>query len=512
MNFTLDLHQWLALAPILIVSGTIMWVMVAIAFRRHHWWNATVVAVGLNAALVSATYLVLPLLVDQLPESLGTPLLNIIKLFPDAPIPQFITPLLVVDSYACFYMGLVLAAGLATATLTFAYMEGYKGNKEEVYILLALSALGGLVVVCSRHFAAFFIGLELLSLPLYGMIGYLVKERRSLEASLKYLVLSAVASAFILFGMALIFAVTGTLSFDLIGRAAHTVHGSELMVMIVGGALLLVGVAFKLSLAPFHLWTPDVYEGAPAPVAAYLATASKTAVIALLLRYFVETHAYQSVNLMNVLTGLAILSIVLGNILALLQDNIKRLLAYSSIAHFGYILVAFIASGALATEAVGMYLLTYVVTTLAAFGVVTLVSSPYGEHDADTLWDYRGLFWRRPNLAAILTVALLSLAGIPLTAGFIGKFYVLAAGVDKRLWLLLAAVVFGSALGLFYYLRAMAQLYLRAPWVRKFSAPLDWAQNTGGLMLLTLALLMLLLGVYPTPFIAVVRAAGLAGQ
>jgi NADH-quinone oxidoreductase subunit N len=195
-----------------------------------------------------------------------------------------------------------------------------------------------------------------------------------------------------------------------------------------------------------------------------------------------------------------------------LQDNIKRLLAYSSIAHFGYILVAFIASGALATEAVGMYLLTYVVTTLAAFGVVTLVSSPYGEHDADTLWDYRGLFWRRPNLAAILTVALLSLAGIPLTAGFIGKFYVLAAGVDKRLWLLLAAVVFGSALGLFYYLRAMAQLYLRAPWVRKFSAPLDWAQNTGGLMLLTLALLMLLLGVYPTPFIAVVRAAGLAGQ
>lgn len=512
MNFSLNWDQWQALAPILIVSATIMWVMVAIAFRRHHWWNATVVAVGLNAALVSATYLVLPQLADQLPDFLQGPILRMLATFGHPPLPQQVTPLLTIDSYACFYMGLVLAAGLATATLTFAYMEGYKDNQEEVYILLALSALGGLVVVCSRHFAAFFIGLELLSLPLYGMIGYLVKERRSLEASMKYLVMSAVASAFILFGMALVFAMTGTLAFDEIGKAAAGVRGSEHVVLLVAGGLLLVGIGFKLSLAPFHLWTPDVYEGAPAPVAAYLATASKTAVLALLLRYFVEAKAYQSASLMDVLTGVAILSIVLGNLLALLQDNIKRLLAYSSIAHFGYVLVAFIATGALATEAVGIYLLTYVVTTLAAFGVVTLVSSPYGDHDADTLWDYRGLFWRRPNLAAILTVALLSLAGIPLTAGFIGKFYVIAAGVDHRLWLLLAAVVFGSAVGLFYYLRAMAQLYLRAPWVRKYSAPLDWAQNTGGLMLLALALLMLLLGVYPTPFIAVVQAAGLAGQ
>jgi len=512
VNFTLDWNQWQALAPILIVSATIMWVMVAIAFRRHHWWNATVVAVGLNVALVSATYLVLPQLADQLPDFLHAPIVKMLDYFGHPPLPQYVTPLLVIDSYACFYMGLVLAAGLATATLTFAYMEGYKANQEEVYILLAMSALGGLVVVCSRHFAAFFIGLELLSLPLYGMIGYLVRERRSLEASMKYLVMSAVASAFILFGMALIFALTGTLSFEQIGKAAAAIHGPEHLVLLVAGGLLLVGIGFKLSLAPFHLWTPDVYEGAPAPVAAYLATASKTAVLALLLRYFVETKAYQYETLMNVLTAVAILSIVLGNLLALLQDNIKRLLAYSSIAHFGYVLVAFIATGALATEAVGMYLLTYVVTTLAAFGVVTLVSSPYGDHDADTLWDYRGLFWRRPNLAAILTVALLSLAGIPLTAGFIGKFYVVAAGVDQRLWLLLAAVVFGSAVGLFYYLRAMAQLYMRAPWVRKFSAPLDWAQNTGGLMLLALALLMLLLGVYPTPFIAVVQAAGLAGQ
>ncbi|MDR3416119.1 MAG: NADH-quinone oxidoreductase subunit NuoN [Nevskia sp.] len=509
MKFALDASQWLALSPILIVSATILWVMVAIAFRRHHWWNATVVAVGLNLALFAATYLVLPELAKQLPAFLQGPLL---KLAGPSQLPQMVTPLLMVDTYAAFYMGLVLAAGLATATLTYAYMEGHKGNQEEIYILLALSALGGLVIVCSRHFAAFFVGLELLSIPLYGMIGYLVKERRSLEASVKYLVLSAVASAFILFGMALVYSQTGTLDFHQIGVTVPGLRGNEAAVVTVGAAMLLVGIAFKLSLAPFHLWTPDVYEGAPAPVAAYLATASKTAVLALLLRYFVESGAYRYATLLNVLSVLAILSIVLGNVLALLQDNIKRLLAYSSIAHFGYILVAFIAAGPLATEAVGIYLLTYVVTTLAAFGVVTLLSSPYVDHDADTLWDYRGLFWRRPNLAGILTVALLSLAGIPLTAGFIGKFYVVAAGVDKRLWLLLATLVFGSAVGLFYYLRAMLQLYLRAPWVRKYSPPNDWAQNTGGLMLLALMLLMLLLGVFPTPFIAVVQAAGLAGQ
>lgn len=509
MNAMFTTAQWLALSPILIVSATIVGAMIAVAFRRHHWWNATLVAVGLNLALLAATWLVLPLLVDGLPVAWQAPLHALLG---PSPLPQFVTPLLVIDSYAAFYMGLVLAAALATATLSYAYMEGHKGNQEEVYLLLALSTLGGLVVVCSRHFAAFFIGLELLSIPLYGMVGYLVRERRSLEASVKYLVLSAVASAFILFGMALIYSQTGTLLFAEIGARAAAVAGAGQTILLVGGGLLLAGIAFKLSLAPFHLWTPDVYEGAPAPVTAYLATASKTAVFALLLRYYVEARGYDHRALIDVLSAIAILSIVIGNVLALLQDNLKRLLAYSSIAHFGYVLVAFIAAGPLAVEAVGVYLLTYVVTTLAAFGVVTMMSSPYRDHDADTLWDYRGLFWRRPYLTAILTVALLSLAGIPLTAGFIGKFYAVAAGVDKNLWLLLAVLVLGSAIGLYYYLRAMVQLYLRAPWVRRYAAPLNWARGTGGIMLLALMLLMLWLGVYPTPFIAVVQAAVLGGQ
>lgn len=483
--------QWITLLPILILSATIIFVTTAIAIKRHHWWNATISVVGLNLAL-------LPLLVHFWLPQLWT-----------LPLPQTVTPLLGIDAYACLYMAMILLTALATATMAHAYMEGYGGNREEVYLLLLLSTLGGLVIVCSRHFASFFIGLELLSVPLYGMIGYLVKERRSLEAGTKYLVLSAVASAFMLFGMALIYAQTGTLAFADIGARAAAIAAGDRTVIVLGSAMLLVGIGFKLSLAPFHLWTPDVYEGAPAPVTSYLATASKTAVFALLVRYFVEARAYEMPTLVNVLSALAILSIVVGNVLALRQDNLKRLLAYSSIAHFGYLLVALIASGPLAVEAVGIYLLTYVITTLAAFGVVTLMSSPYHDHDAEDLFDYRGLFWRRPYLTAILTMALLSLAGVPLTAGFIGKFYVITVGADQHLWLLLGAVVFGSAIGLYYYLRAMIQLYLRPRWVQKYSAPLNWAQGTGGGMLILLMLAMLLLGIFPTPFINLVQAAGL---
>ncbi|HEX4896132.1 MAG TPA: NADH-quinone oxidoreductase subunit NuoN [Solimonas sp.] len=481
MNFTAA--HWSALLPILLLSATIVTVMLAIAFRRNHWWNATFAVIGLNAALIACV----PLLGNE---------------------PLSVTPLLVVDGYAAFYMALLLVTTLATATLSHAYLEGYAGNKEEMYLLLTLSALGGLVLVCSQHLAALFIGLELMSIPLYAMVAYAHKSRHALEGGLKYLVLSAAASAFLLFGMALMYAQTGGLSFRELAGQFNLASPS--LLLLAGAGLFLVGLAFKLSLVPFHLWTPDVYEGAPAPVAAYLASASKTAVFAVLLRWFVEAGGWRQPVLLDILSVLAIASILIGNVLALRQANVKRMLAYSSIAHFGYCLVALIAAGAWAVEAVGIYLLTYVVTTLGAFGVLTLVSSPMHERDADAIYDYRGLFWRRPYLASILTAMLLSLAGIPLTAGFIGKFYVILAGVDARMWWLLGAVVLGSAVGLYYYLRLMITLFMLDPEKRRFEAPLDWAQRAGGTMVWALMGLMLLLGIYPTPFINLLRGAGLA--
>ena len=486
MEFTTQ--HFIALLPLLITSATVVLVMLAIAWKRNHTLTFGLSVLGLNLALLS----LLP--------ALGVT-------------PIEVTPLLLVDKFACYYMALVLAATLACVTLTHAYLggesgKGYPGNREELYLLMLLSAAGGLVLVSAQHLAGLFIGLELLSVPTYGMIAYAFFNKRSLEAGIKYMVLSAAGSAFLLFGMALLYAESGNLTFAGIG-AKLAADGLPSMLAQLGVGMMLIGLSFKLSLVPFHLWTPDVYEGAPAPVAAFLATASKVVVFAVLLRLYQMSPATAGGWLNDLLTLIAIASIIFGNLLALLQNNLKRLLGYSSIAHFGYLLVALIASKGLAVEAVGVYLATYVLTSLGAFGVITLMSTPYSGRDADALYEYRGLFWRRPYLTAVLTVMMLSLAGIPLTAGFIGKFYVVAAGVQSQQWWLLAALVIGSAIGVFYYLRVMVTLFMVEPNLRRHDAPLHWGQQAGGVMLLFVALLAFFLGVYPQPLLELVQQASL---
>ena len=484
VDFTLQ--HLIALLPLLVTSLTAVVVMLAIAAKRNHALTFILSVVGLNLALLSLI-----------------PALEVA--------PLEVTPLLLIDTFACYYMALVLAASLACVTLIHAYLggesgKGYPGNREELYLLVLLSAAGGLVLVSAQHLAGLFIGLELLSVPTYGMIAYAFFNKRSLEAGIKYMVLSAAGSAFLLFGMALLYAESGNLAFADIGISLMR-ESSQLVQIGIG--MMLIGLAFKLSLVPFHLWTPDVYEGAPAPVAAFLATASKVAVFAVLLRLYQISPAMSGGWLNELLTLIAIASILFGNLLALLQNNLKRLLGYSSIAHFGYLLVALIASKGLAVEAVGVYLATYVLTSLGAFGVITLMSTPYSGRDADALYEYRGLFWRRPYLTAVLTVMMLSLAGIPLTAGFIGKFYVIAAGVEAQLWWLLGAMVLGSAIGVFYYLRVMVTLFMREPNMHRHDAPFDWGQGAGGIMLLVVALLVFVLGVYPQPLLELVQHAGL---
>lgn len=475
-----------ALLPLLVTGATAVIVMLAIAWKRHHGQTFLLSVAGLNLALLA----ILP--------ALGVT-------------PLEVTPLLRIDSFALYYSALIIAATLACLTLTHAYLggasgKGYPGNREELYLLMLLACAGGIVLVSSQHLAGLFIGLELLSVPTYGLIAYAFFNRRSLEAGIKYMVLSAAGSAFLLFGMALLYAESGSLSFAGIG-ASLAADGLGQLVQI-GVGMMLIGLAFKLSLAPFHLWTPDVYEGAPAPVSAFLATASKVAVFAVLLRLYQVSPAFADGWLGQLLSLLAIASILVGNLLALLQSNLKRLLGYSSIAHFGYLLIALIASKGIASEAIGVYLLTYVLTSLGAFGVITLMSTPYQGRDTDALFEYRGLFWRRPYLTAVLAVMMLSLAGIPLTAGFIGKFYVVAAGVENQQWWLLGALILGSAIAVYYYLRVMVSLFLVEPSLQRRDAPQHWAQQTGGVMLLAVAGLTLLLGVYPQPLLALVQNVG----
>jgi NADH-quinone oxidoreductase subunit N len=479
----LTTQHFIALLPLLVTGATSLLVMLAIAWRRNHAQTYLLTVGGLVLALLA----IIPAL----------------KVTPIA-----VTELLQVDNFACFYIGLILVATLVCVTLAHAYMEGYPGNREELYLLIILAAAGGIVLVSARHLAGLFIGLELLSVPVYGLVAYAFFNKHTLEAGIKYMVLSAAGSAFLLFGMALLYADAGTLSFAGLG-AKLSAEGSLSQLVHFGIGMMLIGLAFKLSLVPFHLWTPDVYEGAPAPVAAFLATASKVAVFAVLLRLYQLSPAMAGGWLNDLLSLIAIASILIGNLLALMQTNLKRLLGYSSIAHFGYLLVALIASKGLAVEAIGVYLTTYVLTSLGAFGVVTLMSTPYHGRDCDALYEYRGLFWRRPNLTAVLTLMMLSLAGIPLTAGFIGKFYIVAVGVESHLWWLLGALVIGSAIGVFYYLRVMVTLFLVVPGLHRHDAPENWGQRTGGIMLMAMAALTLFLGVYPQPLLELLQYTGL---
>ena len=471
-------EDFIALLPLLVTALSSLGVLLLAAFHRDHRFVAVVTSLGLAVAFFT------------LPVAAGVA-------------PRQVTPLLRIDAYALFYAGLILAASLAVTILSYGYLEKQEGQREEFYALLLFATLGAMTLAAASHFAAFFLGLELLSVSLYVLIAYVRTDGRPLEAGIKYLILSGTSSAFLLFGMALIYFQSGTMEFVRTAALAGTAAFPS--TVLVGLMLILTGVGFKLALVPFHMWAPDVYQGAPAPVTAFVATVSKGAMVALLLRYFVEIAAFRSEMLWWAMAGIAVLSMFAGNLLALLQDNIKRLLAYSSIAHLGYLLVAFLAAGPLAAEAVTFYLTAYFITTLGAFGVVSVLSKPGSE--AESLDDYRSLFWNRPWLAGVFTIMLLSLAGIPLTAGFIGKFYVIAAGVESSLWVLIVLLVGNSVIGLFYYLRVIV---IMAADGRRGVRPADTTQApqvsyADGLVLAALSGFLLWLGLYPAPLIRLVQ-------
>ncbi|MFT4020150.1 MAG: NADH-quinone oxidoreductase subunit NuoN [Acinetobacter sp.] len=484
MNFTLQFSDLLPLAPAIIVSLTVVVVMILTAIKRNHQLIATASVIGLNLA---AIYVFLTLFGGQFK-------------------PAQIAGLFVIDPFTLLYQLMILIAALACCTLSHAYIDSYKDNREELYILMLLSVVGALLMVASSHYASFFVSLELMSVPVYGLLAYTHERSKSLESGMKYLILSATASAMLLMGMAYIYAYTGTLSFYTgFVPLLQSIQAGNPMV-ILGIALIIFAVAFKLSLAPFHKWTPDVYQGAPAPLATFLATAAKVATIGLFVRYVLAAGVLIP-SITVVLGVIAVLSILAGNLLAVRQVNLKRVLAYSSIAHFGYLLIALISKNYFSLDSVNMYMITYTLTTIGAFGVVTLMSSAYNNSDeAESVADYRGLFWRRPVLTATLTIMLLSLAGIPLTAGFIGKFMVIKAAVEAGHWFLAAMIIVGSGIGLYYYLRVMIVLYLTPPDHPRIDAQGNWGQKAGGIMVLLAALLVIFIGVYPDPFIKVSAA------
>lgn len=381
--------------------------------------------------------------------------------------PIQVTTLVKVDAYGSFAFILILAASIAVGLLSSTWLTHSVEVHDEFFLLLQLVVLGAGVLVISDHFASLFLGFELLSIALVGMVGYCRNSQFSVESSFKYLILSASASSFMLLGIAFIYSQSGNLSF------ASELFNSEVSSTSVGlfyhvGILLfLVGVAFKLSLAPFHLWTPDVYQGAPTSVTLLLATVSKVAMFIVLMKFwFSQSLLFVNngdvLSSFNLISFFAILSMLVGNALALKQQNIKRLLAYSSIAHMGYLLIVLMVlsleSLALAWQSALFYLSAYVLANISLFIVLQLTQDKC-EHSELTISDWQGLFWQNRTLALLIIIAVLSLASVPLSMGFIGKFYLLTIAVQAQQWWLITTLTIGSGIGLYYYLRIIFTLF-----------------------------------------------------
>ena len=361
-----------------------------------------------------------------------------------------------VDTFSVFFHFLVTTVTAVVILTSYEYMEVQQIRAGEYYGLILFGAVGMCLMSSAVELVLIFIALEISSISTYILAGFRRRAAISSEASVKYFLLGSFATAFFLYGIALMFGATGSTSISAISQVLRS--GSIPLLAYAGIALMFVGLGFKVAAAPFHIWTPDVYEGAPSPVVGFMSTAPKAAVFAVLLRIMFEANAPGRLWLIWVT---AALSMTLGNLGALVQDNVKRLLAYSSIAHAGYLLVAFAALPSSGIPAAMFYAASYAAMNVGAFAVVSHFASA-GERYV-TLEDYSGLGRRSPLLAATLTIFLLSLIGIPITGGFFAKFYVFSAALQANLVGLVIIGVLNSAVGAYYYLRVMVVMYMREP-------------------------------------------------
>jgi NADH-quinone oxidoreductase subunit N len=395
---------------------------------------------------------------------------------------------------------IICYSGALIVLLSMDYLRRRGSDSAEYYALVLFATAGMMLLAASGDLVVIFLALELMSLSLYVLAGLFKRELASGEASMKYFLLGAFASSFLLYGIALLYGAAGTTNLDRIASAMAS--GPRDPLFVIGLGLVLVGFGFKISSVPFHMWVPDVYQGAPTSVTALIATGSKAAAFAALIRVLTVVPRGVAIDWTGLLWGVAVVTMTVGNVVAIAQSNLKRMLAYSSIAHVGYMLVGLVAGGTVGTSAVLFYLLTYAFTTAGAFGVITLCERARGE--AVEVGDYAGLARRHPLLAAALSLFLLSLIGIPPLAGFVGKFYVFGAAVRAGFVWLAVIGVLNSAVAAYYYLRVIVYMYMREP----EGAATAFAPSFAGSLALAIALLgIVLLGVVPAPFVDLAQAA-----
>jgi NADH-quinone oxidoreductase subunit N len=410
------------------------------------------------------------------------------------PGPAF-SSMVMVDGFATFFRVLVFGVGLVTILISTNYLSQERAQSGEYYALLLFSVTGQSLMASANELIVMFLGLEISSIASYIMAGYLRNDKRNNEAALKYFLLGSFATAFLLYGVAWIYGLTGTTNLSGIRRALLSgAPGEGGVMMLAATALLFVGLAFKVSAAPFQMWAPDVYQGAPAPVSGFLSAGPKAAAFAMFLRVAMTALEPLKAQWEPLVWASALATMVIGNFAALRQSNIKRLLAYSSIAHAGYVLVAVTTHSEIGTAAAMFYLAAYALMNLGAFAVVTHVARR-GERHVE-ISDFAGMAQRQPATAALLAVFLLSLIGVPLTGGFFGKFYIFKAALDANLIWLTVLGLLNSAVAAYYYLRIIVVMYMQAPadGAEKLPAPSAGIAVT----IWGTALGTLLLGVFPS--------------
>jgi NADH-quinone oxidoreductase subunit N len=370
--------------------------------------------------------------------------------------------LLVVDGFATFFRLLVLSIGILTVLASYRYLDLEQAETGEYHALLLFSVTGQCLMAASNDLIMIFIGLEISSIASYILAGYLRADKRNNEAALKYFLLGSFATAFFLYGVALIYGISGTTKLDEIRAVLSNPNSGASFAMVgVAAALMFVGLGFKVSAAPFQTWAPDVYQGAPAPVSAFMATGPKAAAFAIFLRIFLTAFQQIASGWEPLVWIAALLSMTIGNFAALTQTDIKRMLAYSSIAHAGYVLVALAARSQIGTAAAMFYLVAYALMNIGAFAVVIQMAGKGERHLK--IEDLAGLGSRQPVTAAMLTIFLMSLIGVPLTGGFFGKFYIFRAALESNLIWLTVLGLLNSAVAAYYYLRLLVVMYMYEP-------------------------------------------------
>jgi NADH-quinone oxidoreductase subunit N len=441
--------DWLAVAPeIALAAAAAAIVLLRSVVRRAAWVYPASLAIAFSGATAAGALLVWQWREVQDHGAITT-----------------IAGMLRVDGFGVFLGGVVIAATVLALLLSANYVERERLEGPEYVALMLLSATGMLAMTTANDLVVVFLALEILSIPLYVLAAFDRRRLASQEAGIKYFVLGAFSSAVFLYGVALVYGATGTTSLTGIARFLANNTLLDEGVLLIGFGLLLVGLGFKVAAVPFHMWTPDVYQGAPTPVTAFMSSATKVAGFAALLRVFSVAFPLFRNDWRPAIGALAVLSLVVGSVVAIVQNDVKRVLAYSSIAHAGYVLIGFAAAAVSNGEAAArglqsavLYLLVYAFMTIGAFAVVTVVART--SHDArHTLSDYRGLAARRPLLAALLTFFLLAQAGVPATGGFVAKLQVFAAGVDARQYYLVIIGVLMAVVSAFFYLRIVVTMY-----------------------------------------------------